>query len=87
MKVRLLPRAQRDLGALPEEIQDQVIEALELLKDFSRLGAAMIGAFQGYRALLACRSRYRIIYRIVSQRRVDVAYIRQAGRQTGLRII
>lgn len=86
-KVKLLPRAQKDLEALPLAIQDQIIAKLELLRDFPEIGATMFDAFQGYRALLAARNTYRIVYRIVSDNLVEVAYIRHCIRQTRLRIL
>jgi len=47
----------------------------------------MFDAFQGYRALLAAKNTYRIIYRIVHDDLVEVAYIRHCARQTRLRIV
>ena len=86
-RVKLLPRAEKELEALPSAIQDQIITKLELLRDFPEMGAAMFDAFQGYRALLAARNSYRIIYRIVSENLIEVAYIRHCARQTRLRVI
>ena len=86
-KVKLLPRAQRELEALPLAIQDQIIAKLELLPDFPEIGAAMFDAFQGYRALLAAKNTYRIVYRMVSDDLVEVAYIRHCARQMRLRLI
>lgn len=86
-KVKLLPRAQKELEALPLAIQDQIIAKLELLRDFPEIGAAMFDAFQGYRALLAAKNSYRIVYRIVSDDLVEVAYIRHTARQVRLRLI
>ena len=86
-KVRLLPRAQKELEALPLAIQDQIIAKLEHLREFPEMGAAMFDAFQGYRALLAAKNNYRIVYRVVSDNLVEVAYIRHCARQTRLRII
>ncbi len=86
-KVRLLPRAQKELEALPLAIQDQIIAKLEHLRDLPEMGAAMFDAFQGYRALLAAKNNYRIVYRVVSDDLVEVAYIRHCARQTRLRII
>ncbi len=86
-KVRLLPRAQKELETLPFAIQDQIIAKLEIRRDFPEIGAAMFDAFQGYRALLAAKHSYRIVYRIVSDDLVEVAYIRHCARQTRLRII
>ncbi len=86
-KVKLLPRAEKELEALPPAIQDQIIVKLELLRDFPKMGVAMFDAFHGYRALLAARNTYRIIYRIVPDDLIEVAYIRHCSRQTRLRII
>jgi plasmid stabilization system protein ParE len=86
-EVKLLPRAEKELEALPSGIQDQIVAKLELLRDFPEMGPAMFDAFEGYRALLAARNTYRIIYRIVSDHRIDVAYIRHCSRQTRLRLI
>ena len=86
-KVKLLPRAERELEALPSATQDQIVSKLDLLRDFPEMGPAMFDAFQGYRALLAARNTYRIIYRIVSDELVEVAYIRHCARQTRLRLV
>ena len=86
-KVKLLPRAQRELEALPAAIHDQIIAKLDLLFDFPEIGAAMFDAFQGYRALLAAKNTYRIVYRMVSDDLAEVAYIRHCARQMRLRLI
>ena len=86
-EVKLLPRAQKDLDHLPPPIQDQIIAKLEHLRDFLELGPAMFDAFQGYRALLAAKNTYRVIYRIASHDLIEVAYIRHCARQTHLRLI
>jgi mRNA-degrading endonuclease RelE of RelBE toxin-antitoxin system len=86
-EVKLLPRAEKELEALPSGIQDQIIAKLELLRDFQEMGPAMFDAFEGYRSLLAARNTYRIIYRIVSDHRIDIAYIRHCSKQPRLRLI
>jgi len=83
----LLPRARKDLEALPLSIQDQIIAKIELLRDFPELGPAMVDAFQGYRAILAAKNSYRVVYRILADDLVEVAYIRQCARQTRLRLV
>ncbi len=60
---------------------------LELVRDFPEMGPAMFDAFQGYRALLAARNTYRIVYRIISDDLIEVAYVRHCSRQTRLRVI
>jgi len=86
-KVKLLPRAQKDLEALPLVVQDQIVAKVELLRDFPEMGPAMFDAFQGYRALLAAKNTYRIVYRMVSDDLAEVAYIRHCARQMRLRLI
>jgi mRNA-degrading endonuclease RelE of RelBE toxin-antitoxin system len=86
-KIKLLPRAERELAALPAAIQDQILNKLELLRDFPEMGPAMFDAFQGYRALLAARNTYRVIYRVIDDDLLEVAYIRHCARQTRLRVI
>ena len=86
-KVKLLPRAVKELEALPSPIQDQIINKLELLGEFPFMGPALFDAFEGYRALLVAKNRYRVIYRIVSDDTVEIVYVRRCPRQTHLRVI
>ena len=86
-KVKLLPRAVQELEALPVALQEQIISKLELLRDFLEMGPAMFDAFAGYRALLAAKNTYRIIYRIVSEDEIEIAYIRHCARQSRLRVV
>jgi mRNA-degrading endonuclease RelE of RelBE toxin-antitoxin system len=86
-KVKLLPRAEKELAALPASVQDQIISKLELLREFPELGPAMFDAFAGYRILLAAPNTYRVIYRIVSDELLEVAYIRHCARQVRLRVL
>ena len=85
-KVRLLPRAQKEIESLAPAIQDQIIAKLDLLREYPEIGPAMFDAFQGCRALLAARNNYRIVYLIVSDSLIEVAYIRHCARQTRLRV-
>ena len=86
-RVELLPRAQKDLEALPLSIQEQIIAKIELLRDFPELGPAMVDAFQGYRAILAAKNTYRVVYRILADDLVEIAYIRHCARQTRLWLV
>ena len=86
-RIKLLPRAEKELEALSPAIQGQIINKLELLREFPELGPAMFDAFQGYRSLLAANNTYRIVYRIVHEDLIEVAYIRHYARQTRLRVI
>ncbi len=47
----------------------------------------MVDAFQGYRALLAAKNTFRVVYRILADDLVQVAYIRHCARQTRLRLV
>jgi plasmid stabilization system protein ParE len=86
-RVKLLPRAEKELEALPVPLQEQIISKLEILRDFPEIGPAMFDAFAGYRALLAAKNTYRVIYRIGSEDEIEVAYIRHCARQSRLRIV
>ena len=86
-RVKLLPRAEKELAALSSGLQDQIINKLELLREFPEVGPALFDAFQGYRSLLAAKNTYRIIYRIVREDLIEVAYIRHRARQIRLHAI
>lgn len=86
-EVTLLPRAVEEFAELPDAVQDRLIEALDLLADFPHLGVAMVGAFRGYRCLLAAGGRYRVIYKLVGTSQVEVAWFRHGRRQIGLRSV
>ena len=86
-RVELLPRAERELSALPASVQDRILAKLEMLREFPEMGAPMFDAFQGYRAMLAARNKYRIVYRVAADDRVEIAYIRYCARQTRLRVV
>jgi plasmid stabilization system protein ParE len=86
-RIELLPRAEKELAALPVAVQDQIIAKLEMLRDFPESGVPMFDAFEGYRALLAVRRSYRIVYRIVSADLLEVPYIRHCRQQMSLRVV
>ena len=86
-RINLLPRAEKELAALPLSVQDRIINKLELLRDFPNLGPEMFDAFQGYRTLLVAKNGYRVIYRVVSKDLIEIAYIRHCARQTRLRLV
>lgn len=87
VEVKLLPRAEKDLLALPENTQDEILNKLELLAKFPEMGTKMERAYQGFRFVLACRGRFRIIYSMKSSKFVEISYIRHCRRQVGLRIL
>lgn len=86
-KVKLLPRAVKDLLELPKDTQEEILNKMELLESFPEMGSKMEKAFENYRCLLAVKNRYRIIYKVKSAHLVEVAYIRHCRRQMGLRIV
>lgn len=85
--VLFLPRAEKDLLELPDKLQDEILNKAAMLADFPHMGPAMERAFRGYRCLLAGNNRYRIVYKVVSAKRVEIAYIRHCRRQMRLRLI
>lgn len=85
--VKFLPRAEKDLLELPEELQTEILNKAELLVRFPQMGPAMEKAYRGYRCLLAGRNRYRVIYQVKSPSLVEIAYIRHCHRQVTLRLV
>jgi plasmid stabilization system protein ParE len=83
--VKFLPRAEKDLLPLPENLQDEILHKTEMLSLFPLMGQRMEKAYFNYRYLLAGRNQYRIIYRVTSAALVEIAYIRHCRRQMGLR--
>lgn len=87
MEIKFLPRAEKELLALPHALQDEILHKIELLQKFPEMGTRMDRAFEGYRFILAGKNRYRIIYKIKTADLVEVAYLRHCRRQIGLRLI
>ena len=87
-QVRLRPRAQHDLDEIRRlfpKTAEQIVKKITLLYEFPEIGSKMDQAFEGYRQLLS--GKYRIIYQIVSDTEIEIAYIRHCARQLGLRIV
>lgn len=87
-RIVLLPQAQQDLDDIKtfsSRIVEEILRKIELLLDFPELGPAMDQAYQGYRQLLC--GHYRIVYEIVSESRIEIAYVRHGARQLGLRLV
>lgn len=85
--VEFLPRAQQDLLALSEKIQDEILRKATLLQEFPRIGTPMERAFADYRFFLVAKSKLRIIYKIKNTHTVEICYIRHCRRQMTLRIV
>lgn len=86
-EIIFLPRAEKDLLDLPRKVQDEILTKIETLRQFPYIGQKMEKAYTDYRFLLAGRNLYRIIYKILSPRRIVIAYIRHCSRQLGLRLV
>jgi plasmid stabilization system protein ParE len=85
--VEFLPRAEKDLLALPPDLQDEILSKIEVLQEFPQIGPRMERVFSQYRYILAGKNRYRIIYKIIPSGKVQIAYIRHCRRQLGLRVV
>ncbi|MCE9623924.1 MAG: type II toxin-antitoxin system RelE/ParE family toxin [Deltaproteobacteria bacterium] len=84
----LRPQAQKDLDSIrkisPQAFED-LLEKMDLLSEFPEMGPRMDRAYQGYRQVLC--GNYRIVYELISVKRIEVAYIRHLSRQMGLRAV
>ncbi|MBI2915671.1 MAG: type II toxin-antitoxin system RelE/ParE family toxin [Elusimicrobia bacterium] len=78
MKIILLPQAQEDLNKIYDPLLTEVCEKILLLKEYPHWGASMSGPFRGYRSFVV--SIFRVVYRIVSRERIEVAYVRHCRR-------
>jgi len=79
VKVYLLPQAEAELGGIADPLFSMVVHKLELLGSFPLLGPALEGPLSGYRTLTV--GLFRVIYRIVREERIEVAYIRHCKRK------
>ena len=79
MRIYLLPQAVEDLEAVHDPLYSKLIAKIQLLKEFPSLGPALYGPFAGYRALTV--DLFRVIYRIVTDEHLEVAYIRHCKRK------
>ena len=61
-----------------------VVAKLELLREFPEMGAPMLGAFSGWRALLAARNTYRIVYRLRADV-IEIAWVRHCAQKPPVR--
>ncbi len=78
MRVELLPQAKRDLDEIHDPLYARVIKRLRMLEHTPEMGAAMLGPFAGYRSAVV--GLFRIVYRVVTKDRVEIAYIRHCRR-------
>jgi plasmid stabilization system protein ParE len=78
LKIHLLPQAQADLDVIFEPLLSRIVRRFRLLERFPELGAPMMGPFDGYRSTVV--GMFRIVYRIVAARTIEIAYIRHCSR-------
>ena len=86
-RVKFLKSAEKEFFSLPETIQEDVLKKIKLLQEFPQMGVAMDRAYAGYRCVLAGKKQYRIVYRILNSKNLEISYIRHCRRQMGLRIL
>jgi mRNA-degrading endonuclease RelE of RelBE toxin-antitoxin system len=85
--VRFLKSAEEEFFQLPLHIQEDVAEKIKVLSEFPYSGKAMEKTYEGYRSTLAGRQQYRIIYRVLEDQIIEIAYVRHCRRQMKLRVI
>ena len=85
--VRFLKSARKEFHVLLKPVQDDILEKVELLKEFPYAGVAMDQSYEGYYSILAWKKQYRIIYQILENDVVEIAYIRHCRRQISLRSV
>lgn len=78
MNVILLPQAQKDLDQISEPVLGRIVKRLRYLEKTPRIGVPMSGPFDGYRSAVV--NTFRIVYRIVGTKTVEVAYVRHCRR-------
>ena len=78
MKVVLLPQAQENLDEIYDPPYTRILKRLRMLEKTPESGVALAGPFTGYRSTVV--GLFRIIYRIVDRKTVEIAYIRHCKR-------
>ena len=77
-EVYLLPQAQEDLNAVRDPLFSEIMGRIQWLRDYPFWGAPMDGPFMGYRSFVV--GMFRVLYRIPSEKRIEIAYIRHCKR-------
>lgn len=73
MQIVFLEQAAEELELLHDPLYSKIVKKTALLERFPALGAEMFDAFSGYRSLIV--EPYRIIYRGVTERRIEIAFL------------
>ena len=78
-EVYLLPQAQEDLDIIRDPLFSAILERIQWLAEYPLWGASMDGPFSGYRSFVV--GLFRVVYKVVSDHRIEVAYIRHCKRR------
>lgn len=79
MKLRFLPQAKEELTAISEPLFSRVLRRLELLRKYPELGAFMPGPCADMRSTVV--DNFRIVYRLLPDGVIEVAYVRDCRRR------
>jgi len=79
MQLVFLEQAAEELDHLNDPLYSRILKKTELLLRFPYLGVEMFDAFSGYRSLVA--DPYRIIYQVVEDRRIEIAFLFHTKRE------
>ena len=84
---KFLKSAEEEFLKLPRPVQDDIVEKIRILEEFPYSGKVMEKTYAGYRSFLAWHKQYRIIYRVLDDKIVEIAYLRHCRRQLSLRAV
>ena len=80
LELVFLEQAAEELECLYDPLYSRVLKKIDLLLRFPHMGAEMFDAFSGYRSLVA--EPYRIIYQVVGEKRIEIAFLFHAKRES-----
>ena len=77
-KIILLLQAQEELDKIYDPLFSDIIQRIECLRDYPEWGHTMAGQFFGYRTCIV--GLFRIVYKILPNEDIEIAYIRHCRR-------
>lgn len=77
-RVAILPQAQADLDTITDPLFSVIMDQIQTLRIYPRLGQRFEGPFIGYRWLIV--GVFRIVYRIDDEQ-IEIAYVLHGRRQ------
>ena len=80
LELMFRPQAQRDLDEVKKRLPrtwEEILKKIELIKEFPEMGPKMDQVFYGFRQILC--GNYRIIYEIISDTQIEIAYVRHCS--------